>query len=167
MDCSPPGSSVLGISQARILAWEVISTPADLPNPGIKLMSPALWVDSLLLSQAGSPKPRVEVNKKKFKAYVTDIYDCPFLGENLQLVMLCSVQGLWSLPVPTERKCNINNHSEMFPATCLSRLPGSANATLCSICFGHLDKPWVHTLGILISEPGFKNRSQSFACLSW
>ena len=78
MDCSPPGSSVLGISQARILEWEVISTPADLPNPGIKLVSPALWVDSLLLSQAGSPKPRVEVNKKKFKAYVMDRYDCPF-----------------------------------------------------------------------------------------
>ena len=43
MDCSiPPGSSVHGILQARILEWVAIS---DLPNPGIKpmfLISPAL-----------------------------------------------------------------------------------------------------------------------------
>ena len=36
MDCSPPGSSVHGILQARILEWVVISFPRDLPNPGIK-----------------------------------------------------------------------------------------------------------------------------------
>ena len=45
MDCSPPGSPVHGISQARILEWVAFSTPGDLPNLGIKpasLMSPAL-----------------------------------------------------------------------------------------------------------------------------
>ena len=41
MDCSPPGSSVHGDSQARILEWVAISPPGDLPNPGIELMSPA------------------------------------------------------------------------------------------------------------------------------
>ena len=44
-DCSPPGSSVHGISQARILEWVVIPPPGDLPNPGIKsesLMFPTL-----------------------------------------------------------------------------------------------------------------------------
>ena len=30
-------------------------SPEDLPNPGIKLLSPALWVDSLPLSHLGSP----------------------------------------------------------------------------------------------------------------
>ena len=40
MDCSPPGSSVLGISQARIL--ESFPSPGDLPDPGIKPMSPEL-----------------------------------------------------------------------------------------------------------------------------
>ena len=44
-DCSPPGSSVHGILQARILEWVATSSPGDLPNPGIKLpslASPAL-----------------------------------------------------------------------------------------------------------------------------
>ena len=36
MDCSPPGSSVHGISQARILEWVGISFSRDLPNSGIK-----------------------------------------------------------------------------------------------------------------------------------
>ena len=43
MDYSPPGSSVHGISQARILEWVTISTPGDLPDPRIEpvsLMSP-------------------------------------------------------------------------------------------------------------------------------
>ena len=44
-DCSPPGSSVHGISQARILEWLPFPTPGDLPDPGIEpesLASPAL-----------------------------------------------------------------------------------------------------------------------------
>ena len=45
VDSSQPGSSVHGISQARILEWVVISSSRDLPNPGIRpasLESPAL-----------------------------------------------------------------------------------------------------------------------------
>ena len=45
MDCSPPGSPVRGILQARILEWVAVPSPGDLPDPGIKpvsLMSPAL-----------------------------------------------------------------------------------------------------------------------------
>ena len=42
MDCSPPGFSVYGISQTRILEWVASSSPGDLPNPGIKPTSPAL-----------------------------------------------------------------------------------------------------------------------------
>ena len=34
-DCSPPGFSIHGIFQARILEWVAISSPGDLPNPGI------------------------------------------------------------------------------------------------------------------------------------
>ena len=47
MDCDPSGSSVHGISQARILEWVAIPPPGDLPEPGIKPRSPALQVDSL------------------------------------------------------------------------------------------------------------------------
>ena len=45
VDCSPPGSSVHGIVQARILEWVALPSPGDLPDPGIKsrsLKSPAL-----------------------------------------------------------------------------------------------------------------------------
>ena len=42
MNCSTPGFSVHGISQARILEWVSMSSPGDLPNPGIEPTSPAL-----------------------------------------------------------------------------------------------------------------------------
>ena len=45
MDCSPPGSSVHGILQIRILEWVAMPPPGDLVDLGIEtliLMSPAL-----------------------------------------------------------------------------------------------------------------------------
>ena len=58
MDCSLPGSSVHGILQARILKWVAtgVGSPGDLPNPGIKLGSPALPADFYQLSYQGSLK---------------------------------------------------------------------------------------------------------------
>ena len=41
MNFSPPGSSALGISQARILERAAIPSPGDLPDPGIKTVSRA------------------------------------------------------------------------------------------------------------------------------
>ena len=41
-DCSLPGFSVYGTSQARILEWVSFSLPGDLPNQGIKPVSLAL-----------------------------------------------------------------------------------------------------------------------------
>ena len=41
MDCSPVGSSVHGIFQARILKWVGILPPRGLPNSGIEPESPA------------------------------------------------------------------------------------------------------------------------------
>ena len=40
MDCNPPGSSVHGISQARILEWVAIPPAGDLPDPGRAAVSP-------------------------------------------------------------------------------------------------------------------------------
>ena len=42
MDCSPPGSSLHSISQARILEWLLFPSPGDLLNPGMEPTSPAL-----------------------------------------------------------------------------------------------------------------------------
>ena len=54
MDYSPPGSSVHGISQGRILKQVVFPAPGLLPDPGIKplsLASPAL-ADGFFTSSA-------------------------------------------------------------------------------------------------------------------
>ena len=57
MDCSPPGSSVHRISQARILEWVAMPSSRDLPTPGIEPASPAalaLQADALPLSHRGA-----------------------------------------------------------------------------------------------------------------
>ena len=54
MDCSPLGSSVHEILQARILEWVAILFSRDLLGPGIKLRSPTWQVDSLLSELQGA-----------------------------------------------------------------------------------------------------------------
>ena len=44
VDCNLPGSSVHGILQARILEWVAISSPGNLPDPGIEPMTLASHV---------------------------------------------------------------------------------------------------------------------------
>ena len=56
MDHSPPGSSVHGSLQTRILEWVAIPSSRDLPNPESEptsLMSPALEAGSLPLAPPG------------------------------------------------------------------------------------------------------------------
>ena len=54
MDFSPPGSSVQGILQARILERVAISFTRDLPSPGIESTSPSCpaLVDELFTTNA-------------------------------------------------------------------------------------------------------------------
>ena len=47
MGCSPPGSSIHGISQARIPEWVAIPSPGDIPDAGIEPRSPVLQADFL------------------------------------------------------------------------------------------------------------------------
>ena len=55
MDCNPPGSSVHGIPQARIVEeGSHLFTPGDLSGPGIEPGSPALETDSLLSEPPGN-----------------------------------------------------------------------------------------------------------------
>ena len=54
-DCSPPGSSVHGILQARILGL-LLPSPEDLPDPGIKPRPPSLQADSPLSEPPGKPR---------------------------------------------------------------------------------------------------------------
>ena len=56
VDCSPPGSSVHGILQARILVWVAIPFSGDLPDPEVEPGSSALQADSLLFESPGKPR---------------------------------------------------------------------------------------------------------------
>ena len=47
MNYGPPGSSVHGILQARILEGLPFLSPGDLPDPGIEPRSPVLQADAL------------------------------------------------------------------------------------------------------------------------
>ena len=55
VDHSPPGSSVHGILQARILGGLPCPPAGDLPNPGIEPGPPALQSDSLPSKPPGKP----------------------------------------------------------------------------------------------------------------
>ena len=58
MGCSPPGSSVHGIFQARISEWVAFPSPGDLPHPGVEpasLVSPALAGGVFTVEPPGKP----------------------------------------------------------------------------------------------------------------
>ena len=80
MDCSPPGSAVHGILQARILEWVAMPFSRDLPDLGIEpvfLMSPEL-AGGFLTSSA--------------------TWEAPYLHENLTKQFLFSVHFLIIFP---------------------------------------------------------------------
>ena len=59
VDCSPPGSSVHGILQARILKWVAISFSRGSSNPGIELESPALEGRFFTAEPPGKPMSEI------------------------------------------------------------------------------------------------------------
>ena len=63
-DCSPPGFSVHGILQARILEWIAIPSSRERPNPGIEPWSPALQADYLPFELHGSLLLSLYPNKR-------------------------------------------------------------------------------------------------------
>ena len=63
-DCSLPGSSVHGISQARIRSGLPFSFSEDLPSPGIKPTSPALAGEFLATVPPGKSSHPHFIRKK-------------------------------------------------------------------------------------------------------
>ena len=62
--CSPPGSSVHGILEARILQWTAISSSRGLPLSRVKPESPALQADPSLSEPQGKSQDRPFVKPK-------------------------------------------------------------------------------------------------------
>ena len=74
MDCSPPGSSVNGISQARILEWVAISFSRGIfLTQGLNVHLLQWWEDSSSLSHQGSPTVIVSVQ-----------FSCSVVSDSLQ-----------------------------------------------------------------------------------
>ena len=55
MDCSPPGPSVHGVLQARILEWVAIPSSRGSPQPEIESGSPTLKADPFQSEPPGKP----------------------------------------------------------------------------------------------------------------
>ena len=93
MVCSPPGSSVHGMSQARILDWVAISFSRDLPIPGIKPISPALAGGFFTTEPPGKPNIKHILKLKKKKEKTRPV--CPRLNSswNTHRDILCSPLG--------------------------------------------------------------------------
>ena len=56
VDCTPPGSSVRGISQARMLEWGPFPSPGEIPDPEIEPGFPEMQADSFLSEPPGKRK---------------------------------------------------------------------------------------------------------------
>ena len=72
-DCSPPGSSVHGILQERILEWVAISFSRGSSQPRIKPGSPSLQADALPSEPPGEPhasKGMLKILQAELQQYV-------------------------------------------------------------------------------------------------
>ena len=121
MHCRPPGSSVHGILQARILEWVAILLSRDLPDPGIELGSPALQADSLLSKPPGKPNRKLKLARgKKNKKQTSEVWSmkkcCRLVatfGNNngnlcangyLKFLSVAKPEGMWE-KTPILNKC--------------------------------------------------------------
>ena len=102
----------LSMGFARQEYWRGLPfpSPGGLPNPSIKLVSPELQVDSLLLSHQGSlqllrSRGRWDGRWCSGSFHVTILKDCPddmysfsffqFMGRHIQWKNLIHIQGVW------------------------------------------------------------------------
>ena len=104
MDYRPPGSSVHGILQARLLEWVAFSPPGDLPDPGsnTRLLHLRWQVDSLRLAPPRKPFRALERKKVKLLSRVR-LFVTPWtVAYQAPLSMGFSRQEYWSgLPFPS------------------------------------------------------------------
>ena len=81
MNSSPPGFSVHGIFQVKILEWVVISYSRGYSWPRDRTRSPLLQMDSLLLNHQGSSlSPGTILSQHNLKTEVEVVLTCPLVG---------------------------------------------------------------------------------------
>ena len=68
---APPGPSVHGILQARILEWVAMPSSRDLPHPGMEPRSPATQADTLPSESPGKPLLQLAAAAKSLQSCLT------------------------------------------------------------------------------------------------
>ena len=117
MECSPPGSSVHGISQSRLLEWVAMLSSRDLPNPGIEPTSPALQADdSLPLTSSGEPHTshHMEREREHFhrgekearRDLINKVLPWFFIDESLPEKKRCLFSSYWALLLSQGRRAS-------------------------------------------------------------
>ena len=91
LDCSPPGSSVHRILQARILKWVAIPFSRRFPNPGIKPGSLALQADALTSEPPGKPTDK-EINIECRKKVIWFDQRQSSISSDIKLVLCLTVK---------------------------------------------------------------------------
>ena len=98
MDCSPSGSSVHGILQARTLEWGPISFPRGSSQPRDQTSSPTLQADSLPSKPPEKPYKMYELFPKIVKFWNPRWIHCPeWVGVFCFFVFLASIQRFYCL----------------------------------------------------------------------
>ena len=94
VDCSPPGSSIHGLLQARILEWVAISFSRESSQPGIEPTSPAMQADALTSEPLGMslPLPKYEIKSIK----------------NFTIALVVTMENTTSLIYQVHRKDRLN-----------------------------------------------------------
>ena len=89
IDCSPPGSSVHGILQARILEWVAISSSRGSSRLGLIVHLLPWQMDSLSLSHQGSPPTAILADKWLLWKSCTDLLlsMMPFLSGWVRIML--------------------------------------------------------------------------------
>ena len=94
MDCSPPGSSVRGISQSRILGGLPFPPPGDLPNPG---MEPASVASPALVGRFFTTEPSRK-SSKSLRETQLQVFGIPSLMLFLFFHIASGMFCLWWAP---------------------------------------------------------------------
>ena len=116
MGCSPPGSSVKGISQARILEWVAFPPPGDPPDPGIEptsLVSPALAGQFFTAMPPGKPRCVLSVQFSSVAQSCLTLW--PHGLQHARLPRPSPTPGAYSSSCPLSQWCHPTISSSLVP----------------------------------------------------
>ena len=91
---TPRTTQSMEFSKPEHWSGQLFHSPGDLPNPGIKLGSPALQVDSLSVEPPGKPNRLYPNTKQKGKKnYLEIVSTGPFIANSMNLVIFLLKEG--------------------------------------------------------------------------